>query len=133
VILNSFLIFKIYFVLKDHNYRKGEFGILVKPTNFVTNSSFLEMLNILKWFPIFQIISVLPSTINRFYMLIKEKDSFLLSILQTIFGSITGMFYFIVFVNIPIVKITLYVGFKKLKSILKNKNRSNEVIIHDFN
>lgn len=98
IILNSFFIFKVITILKDNS-------------NSERNRYFLSVCNVLKFFPIAQICCIIPSTINRFAILFNrgevEFNSFTLNVLQCVFGSITGLFYLIIYIFLPDVKLAL--------------------------
>ena len=55
--------------------------------------------HIFKWFSIVQIICIIPSTINRIFNVIDNEPIFIISLLQTIFGSLIGLGYFIIYIQ----------------------------------
>jgi hypothetical protein len=55
----------------------------------------------LKYFPIINIICILPSTVNRIYNVLDLDSNFTLVLLQTIFGSAEGIGYLVVYLMIP--------------------------------
>jgi hypothetical protein len=93
----------------------------------------------LKWFPIVQILSLLPATINKLYYLTSNDKNFPLSIIQALFDGFTGLLFSLLYINHPSVKNALnefYAKtFKKRNSInvtgmsfvseIENKSRSS--------
>jgi len=53
--------------------------------------------NRLKWYPLVQVISFLPATINRVYNLATNEENFALLLIQGIFDSGTGLMFALVF------------------------------------
>jgi hypothetical protein len=53
--------------------------------------------NKLKWYPLIQIISYLPATVNRVYGIISDEESFTLMLIQIIFDSLTGLAFSLVY------------------------------------
>ena len=53
--------------------------------------------NRLKWYPLVQVISFMPATINRVYNLATNQENFGLLLIQGIFDSLTGLMFALVF------------------------------------
>jgi hypothetical protein len=87
----------------------------------------LSFFNRLKWFPISQIVCMIPSTISRMYSVFDLEPNMVLTISQTIFGSILGVLYFIIYIRIPHVKHSLKVFYYKL--IKKENEDLNNIIL----
>lgn len=76
----------------------------------------MRKLSIMKWYPICQVICMIPATINRVVNLSNDKHYFVLSLLQAIFDYILGVFICIIFLLSPEIKHSLIFCFKKIKS-----------------
>jgi len=102
IILNTFFIFKVICVLNNEDNLTPKRVYL------------LSVYQILKWFPIVQIICILPSTVNRLFNVFNKQPEFPLLILQTVFGSTIGLGYFLIYLRIPVVKNSLKVFYNKI-------------------
>jgi hypothetical protein len=107
IILNSFFIFKVIAILRQSIRNKNNLGLL-------------QTFHKLKWFPIVQIICLIPGTITRIFNILHLQPYFPLVIVQTFFGSFIGVFYLIVYIRLPHVKIALKAFFQRVS----NKNNS---------
>jgi len=112
IILTTFFIFKVIGILKNQSIQSNK------------NRVILAIYHVLKWFPIIQIICVVPSTINRIYNVLDQPPNFVLMIFQTIFGSIIGLGYLIIYVRIPYVKHALKIFYYKLLKIERTSSDS---------
>ena len=87
IILNTFFIFKVISILNYQN-------------NLTPRRKFLlSAYHIIKWFSIAQIICIIPSTVRRMFDLLGQQPNYILTMLQTIFGSIEGVASFIKWYN----------------------------------
>jgi hypothetical protein len=68
----------------------------------------------MKWFPIVQILCIIPSTISRIYNVLDLEANFVLVLAQTIFGSFLGIPYLIIYLNLPQVKECMRVLYDKI-------------------
>lgn len=91
----------------------------------------LGIYHVLKWFPIAHIICVIPSTINRIYNVLGVPPNYILIVFQTIFGSILGLCYLIIYIRIPYVKHALEIFcfkvFKIERDIINGVINENEI------
>src|SRR5690606_37919574 len=62
----------------------------------------------LKWFLVCQFICMIPSTISRVYNIVNKQPNYILQVFQTIFGSISGVLFFIVYCYLPNVKVAYF-------------------------
>jgi hypothetical protein len=109
IILNAFFIFKVINILHSNNKRSYSRTVL------------LQVYHIIKWFPIVQMICIIPSTISRVYNVLDLEANFVLVLLQTIFGSCIGIPYLIIYLNLPEVKECLRVLYNKLFNRLERE------------
>jgi hypothetical protein len=116
IILNAFFIFKVIGILNSQSVKSNRSRVL------------LGVNNVIKWFPIAQIICVIPSTISRIYNVLDKPPNFTLIIFQTIFGSVLGVCYLIIYVRIPYVKHALNIFYCKVFNI---KRENTEIIIQN--
>lgn len=117
IILNSFFIFKVIGILKSQSIKSNRSRVL------------LGVNHAIKWFPIAQIICVIPSTISRIYNVLDKPPNFTLIIFQTIFGSILGVCYLIIYVRIPYVKHALNIFYCKVFNI---KRKNTEIVTQNY-
>ena len=83
------ILLNIFFVIKIHITFKKEFK---NEEEFVR-----KLINKLKLYPIVQVISFLPATVNRIYNIVSDKENFYLLMVQGIFDAITGLMFAFVF------------------------------------
>ncbi len=100
--------------------------------------TFEKYYNKLRLFPLVQIISLIPCTVNRIYCLVSEEQSFYLMLFQCIFDSLTGLMFSCAYGMNVTVKDTLKECFKKLfrRKERKKSNSTNETLksrSHSFN
>jgi hypothetical protein len=87
-------------------------------------------INKLKLYPIIQIVSIIPATINRvLYYFFDKKDLFWLAVIQIIFDSLTGLIFSIVYGFNPNVRKIIYdllirIFLKKKKDNIFDKDNS---------
>lgn len=104
------------------------------------NQTLMKKFSIMKWYPISQVICMLPATINRIYTLITNKHQFAMSLLQAIFDSILGVVICIIFLLSPEIKHSLIICFKILfnkkfnnnKQMVYNSNNNDSLLEKDF-
>jgi hypothetical protein len=113
ILFNCFFVIRLIIVLKQE--LKNDEDLIEKYTSK------------LKWFPIIQIISFIPATINRSYEWISGNNSFFLTLIQLIFDTSTGLMFAVVYGFNPAVKQALSECFcsmfcKKRKSIITKTN-----------
>ncbi len=102
IILNAFFIFKVISILHKNNNRSYSRTVLLK------------VYHVMKWFPIVQILCIIPSTISRIYNVLDLEANFVLVLAQTIFGSFLGIPYLIIYLNLPQVKECMRVLYDKI-------------------
>jgi hypothetical protein len=83
------ILLNIFFVIKVHITFKKEFR---NEEEFVR-----KLTNKLKLYPVVQVVSFLPATVNRLYNLVSNKENFYLLMIQGIFDAITGLMFAFVF------------------------------------
>lgn len=98
--LNIFFVVKLIYILRKE--LKYDDDLIDKYTNK------------LRMFPIIQIVSVLPATINRIYAMANGKEMFAMSLITTICDSTTGLFFSIVYGFNPSVKKALHDTWRKI-------------------
>ena len=80
-------------------------------------------INKLKLYPIIQIVSLIPATINRImYYFYDIKNIFWMAVLQIIFDSLTGLIFSIVYGFNPNVRTIIYDFMERICSKKKNVN-----------
>jgi hypothetical protein len=78
-------------------------------------------INKLKWFPLVQIISFLPATITRLHFLVTKEPNFYLILWQSIFDSLTGLLFSLVYGFNPTVRNALSELFQKITGTYERK------------
>lgn len=114
IILNSFFIFKVIYILREH---KKEVVLL-------------EIYHKLKWIPVASVICTVPSTISRVNNIISDEPSFILIMLQAIFGSAMGLFCLIIYIRLPNVKNAIFTSYQRFKM---RKDQKHETSIYTLN
>ena len=85
IVINSFFFFKVITkIRKEINHEED----LVLVEKFTSK---------LKWYPIVQIICLIPGTINRIYNMCTDQNNFELTLLQAIFDYLSGFLFAIVY------------------------------------
>jgi hypothetical protein len=82
----------------------------------------------LKWYPLVQMLSLTPSTIAGIYLLGNNENDFYLVLLKSIFDSLTGLMFSIVYGFNPAVKSALSELWQKLTGRSKNRKESYESV-----
>lgn len=83
IVLNCFFVIKVIFLLKKE--LKNEETLISK------------YISKLKWYPVVQILSYIPCTVNRIYNLTSGQENFTISISQVIADSLTGLMFSLVY------------------------------------
>lgn len=91
------------------------------------NQFLMKKYSMMKWYPIFQVIYMIPSTINRIYTLLTKQHIFVMSMLQSIFDSSLGITICIIFLLSPEIKNSLIACFKKMTKSQTEKAYSNTI------
>lgn len=82
-------------------------------------------INKLKLYPLIQIISLVPATINRINSLIGNPDYFWMMIIQVIFDSLTGLIFSVVYGFNPNVRTIVYDFFQGFCTKKPNEEEMN--------
>ncbi len=87
IIINCFFFCKVIYQLRGfvHDNRPNDLEMTVKFTSK------------LKWYPIVQIVTLLPGTINRVFNILMKKQNFELMLLQAIFDYSSGLLFALVY------------------------------------
>jgi hypothetical protein len=85
-------------------------------------------INKLKLYPMIQIISLVPATVNRIITLCEKEEVFWLMVIQIVFDSLTGLIFSIVYGFNPNVRTIVYDYFKGFCT----KNLSEDQIENDL-
>jgi hypothetical protein len=88
--------------------------------------------NKLKWYPIVQIISYIPCTINRIYGLATPNENFWIMLLQGIFDSLTGLMFAMVYGMNASVKNTVHEFLMKIFGGNRVKPRKESINSEDM-
>jgi hypothetical protein len=88
--------------------------------------------NKLKWYPIVQIISYIPCTINRIYGLATPNENFWIMLLQGIFDSLTGLMFAMVYGMNASVKNTVHEFLMKILGGNRVKPRKESINSEDM-
>jgi hypothetical protein len=83
ILLNCFFVIRVISMLKKELISEGD---LVK-----------KYTNKLKLYPLVQIISFLPATVNKVYNLTTNRENFYMLLLQGMFDAMTGLMFALVF------------------------------------
>jgi hypothetical protein len=79
----------------------------------------------LKWYPLIQIISLLPATISRLYYLATRDNNFYLVLIQCIFDSLTGLMFSLVYGFNPSVRAALVELCRKFAGTYRTRTESS--------
>jgi len=117
IILNTFFFFKVIAkIRKEVNSRSDR-----ERVDKITSK--------LKWYPIVQIVCIIPGTINRIYNLVLEDDSFILTLLQAIFDYSSGFLFALVYgLNPTIIKAIKELFSKCFPCCCKDKKSTKSLI-----
>lgn len=97
LIINFFFSVSIYILLKKHRMNKSKFL-----------RDYLKYTKHCHYFPIIQIIKMIPSTINKILQLVNKKEDFYFVCAQIVSSSIMGLLFSTLFCTLPDTK--YYIG-----------------------
>jgi hypothetical protein len=83
-----------------------------------------KYINKLKWFPLVQIISLLPASIARLHWLISGEPNFYLILCQSVFDALTGLMFSLVYGFNPTVRVALSELCQKITGTYKPRKES---------
>jgi len=96
IIINCFFFFKVITKVRREVNHASDLDLVQKVTSK------------LKWYPIIQIICLIPGTINRTYDMLTDEQSFELTLIQAIFDYLSGFLFAIVYGLNPSLKNAIY-------------------------
>jgi hypothetical protein len=91
IILSCFFIFKVIAILREHSQNS-------------LNKYLVRKYELLKWLPIMQTVTLIPSTINRIFNVVNKRPIFGLMVIQVIFETLQGWTLTIIFILLPEIK-----------------------------